>query len=236
MNSVGTPPYSSPELGLASHPHPSPFDAEHKRHMIAAWHMLEQAPPPTLREILGAYKSKGDGDRDLLIAMLKAKTSEDQRVASTAELHRTLLEMSSSNHKQMTPLPSPQPPLPTVYPHYSKHSRHPSEASNGRVSPQSIPLVREPPVLSQPPRKRPRSSRSPPASHYESRASHTSSRDLPPSPYSSSRSDSEEYSPRSRASMAIGSLLSTGPSSEESQNNQDGIHHHHPPPAIGVSV
>ena len=35
---------------------------------------------------------------------------------------------------------------------------------------------------------------------------------LPPSPYSSSsRSDSADYSPRSRASMAIGSLLSSGP-------------------------
>ncbi|KAH7914511.1 hypothetical protein BJ138DRAFT_1143894 [Hygrophoropsis aurantiaca] len=236
MNSVNTPPYSSPELSLP----PAPFEAEQKRNMMAAWHMLDQAPPPTLREILGAYKSKGDGDRDLLLAMLKAKTSEDQRVASTADLHRTLLEMSSSSHKQMTPLPLPHPPLPAVYPLYSKHSRQNSEASNGRISPHSIPIVREAPVLSQPPRKRQRSSRSPPSSHHEARAPHPSSRDLPPSPYSSSRSDSEEYSPRSRASMAIGSLLSTGPSRdvapEESPNNPDSIHHSHPPSAIGVSL
>jgi hypothetical protein len=39
---------------------------------------LIQAPPPSLREILGAYKSKGDGDRDMLIAMLNAKSAEDQ--------------------------------------------------------------------------------------------------------------------------------------------------------------
>jgi hypothetical protein len=37
-----------------------------------------QAPPPTLRDILGAYKARGDGDRDMLIAMLNAKSAEDQ--------------------------------------------------------------------------------------------------------------------------------------------------------------
>jgi len=42
----------------------------------------QQPPPPSLREILGAYKAKGDGDRDMLLAMLNAKSAEDQvRVA-----------------------------------------------------------------------------------------------------------------------------------------------------------
>ena len=35
-------------------------------------------PPPTLREILGAYRSRGDGDREMLMAMLHAKSAEDQ--------------------------------------------------------------------------------------------------------------------------------------------------------------
>ncbi|KAF8226111.1 hypothetical protein L208DRAFT_1407640 [Tricholoma matsutake] len=63
---------------------------------------------------------------------------------------------------------------------------------------------------SEPPRKRYRSSHSPTSSH----AFHASQHDhLPPSPYSSSeRSDSGDYSPRSRGSMAIGSLLSSRPS------------------------
>ena len=39
---------------------------------------VNQVPPPSLREILGAYKSRGDGDRDMLIAMLNAKSAEDQ--------------------------------------------------------------------------------------------------------------------------------------------------------------
>lgn len=38
----------------------------------------EQTPPPSLREVLGAYNSRGDGDRDMLIAMLNAKSAEDQ--------------------------------------------------------------------------------------------------------------------------------------------------------------
>lgn len=41
-------------------------------------HLHLQQPPPSLREILGAYRSKGDGDRDMLIAMLNAKSAEDQ--------------------------------------------------------------------------------------------------------------------------------------------------------------
>ena len=62
---------------------------------MSTWHVLEQVniplpplpvfpssslqpPPPSLREILGAYRSKGDGDRDMLIAMLNAKSAEDQ--------------------------------------------------------------------------------------------------------------------------------------------------------------
>lgn len=37
-----------------------------------------QPPPPSLREILEAYKARGDGDREMLLAMLNAKSSEDQ--------------------------------------------------------------------------------------------------------------------------------------------------------------
>ena len=37
-----------------------------------------QPPPPSLREILAAYRTKGDGDRDMLLAMLNAKTAEDE--------------------------------------------------------------------------------------------------------------------------------------------------------------
>ncbi|TFY57160.1 hypothetical protein EVJ58_g7191 [Rhodofomes roseus] len=44
----------------------------------AVWQSLQQSPPPNLREILDAYRAKGDGDRDMLIAMLNAKSAEDQ--------------------------------------------------------------------------------------------------------------------------------------------------------------
>ncbi|KAG2156483.1 uncharacterized protein EDB93DRAFT_1127023 [Suillus bovinus] len=200
------------------------IEADYRRLIMSSSQILEQAPPPSLREILGAYKSKGDGDRDMLIAMLNAKSAEDQRLASVASLHRTLLEMSAADVRHPSP-PPPSRSSPPAVPH-SKHGLYSTDMTTGRVSPQILPVVREPPQLSQPPRKRQRSSHSP-SSHYELRTSHTSSRDLPPSPYSS-RSDSEEYSPRSRASMAIGSLLSTGPSRdapEDSQNHSEGTQH-----------
>ncbi|EEB87084.1 hypothetical protein MPER_15722, partial [Moniliophthora perniciosa FA553] len=47
-------------------------------------------PPPTLREILTAYRTKGDGDREMLLAMLNAKTAEDQRLAQNT--------IASKNH------------------------------------------------------------------------------------------------------------------------------------------
>ncbi|THH23111.1 hypothetical protein EUX98_g8066 [Antrodiella citrinella] len=46
--------------------------------LTSTWHVLDQPPPPSLREILGAYKAKGDGDREMLISMLNAKSAEDQ--------------------------------------------------------------------------------------------------------------------------------------------------------------
>ncbi|KAJ7042586.1 hypothetical protein C8F04DRAFT_1390555 [Mycena alexandri] len=65
--------------------------------VASASSVLDQPPPPSLRDILGAYKSNGDGDRDMLLAMLNAKTAEDQRLASLAALHRTMLEFYQSS-------------------------------------------------------------------------------------------------------------------------------------------
>lgn len=40
--------------------------------------LYDQPPPPSLREILAAYKANGDGDREMLLTMLNAKAAEDQ--------------------------------------------------------------------------------------------------------------------------------------------------------------
>ena len=37
-----------------------------------------QPIPPSVKEILTAYATKGDGDRDVLLAILHAKAAEDQ--------------------------------------------------------------------------------------------------------------------------------------------------------------
>lgn len=149
----------------------------------------------------------------------------EQRMAAIASLHRTLLDLYTTDAKN-PPAPPQQYPLSSSYINNPKDKRHTVELSNGHESaPKSPSSPREPPNQSQPPRKRQRFSRSPPSSsHHDARSSHPSSRDLPPSPYSS-RSDSEEYSPRSRASMAIGSLLSSGAgrdsAPDDSQNASD---------------
>ncbi|KAL0950821.1 hypothetical protein HGRIS_007583 [Hohenbuehelia grisea] len=186
-----------------------------------------QTPPPTLRDILTAYKTRGDGDRDMLLAMLNAKSAEDQRIASVASLQRTLLEVyqTSASHQPQPPsrlfYPSPYthssppeermqlPPAHHLHHHHQHHREHHrrdrrDSSASSRSPPQPPPMH-----TSQPPRKRHRpSSLTPPPSQHDSQMQGPDR--LPPSPYSSSRSDSAEYSPRSRASMTINSLLSSG--------------------------
>ncbi|KIM48369.1 hypothetical protein M413DRAFT_16312 [Hebeloma cylindrosporum] len=229
------------------HSHPVHNHDDMKRIISSAYSALDQTPPPSLREILTAYRTKGDGDRDMLLAMLNAKTAEDQRIASVNSLHRTMLEIyqhspppppepshlfsrPTTNGTYHYPTPTfSQPPRPCDQPPSRRVHSHRHRVTSGSRSPprmhSHLPPGRDTSMSHHPdhPRKRHRSSHSPHISHagvYES--SHPSEQ-FPPSPYSSSgRSDSAEYSPRSRASMTIGSLLSSGPSRE---TNGD-----HPPP------
>ncbi|KAF8203230.1 hypothetical protein BJ912DRAFT_943329 [Pholiota molesta] len=222
------------------HAEPSRYPFDDVKRLISSAHAaLEQPPPPSLREILTAYRTKGDGDRDMLLAMLNAKTAEDERLASVTSLHRTILEIyqhsppqplvenhsysrSANNGAYHYPTPTfTQTPREQTS---SRRMHHRHRANSRSRSPPRIhshshfPSTRDMPMPhhTEHPRKRHRTSRSPHLSHaavYES-SSHPSEQ-FPPSPYSSSdRSDSAEYSPRSRASMTIGSLLSSGPSRE----------------------
>ncbi|KAF9056651.1 hypothetical protein BJ165DRAFT_549999 [Panaeolus papilionaceus] len=225
MNSVNSHRYSLPDA-------PSSNPDDMRRLLSSAHSVLEQAPPPSLREILTAYRTKGDGDRDMLLSMLNAKTAEDQRMSSVANLHRTILEIYQHAPPQAEPSHSysrssngayhyPTPSFThSPRPHDAAPSRRPSHRHRGSSRSRSPPRVQT--HLSSTrdgvsshhsdyPRKRHRSSRSPHLSHPSPYETHPSEQ-FPPSPYSASeRSDSAEYSPRSRASMTIGSLLSAGP-------------------------
>ncbi|CDO70252.1 hypothetical protein BN946_scf184942.g52 [Trametes cinnabarina] len=193
-------------------------DPAMKTILASSWRVLEQPPPPTLREILEAYKARGDGDREMLLAMLNAKSSEDQRLASYATLHRTMLDMYAPHIHAGAPVmpphvpdaPHPQayahahqfPSPPTSYRH-SPHAhvsqqlhqdvsypRHRADSSSSMTDRHD---KRYATVSNEQPRKRRRSSRSPPP-HYRSQGRTTSSQDgmsvhdLPPSPYSSASS------------------------------------------------
>ncbi|OSX67813.1 hypothetical protein POSPLADRAFT_1030720 [Postia placenta MAD-698-R-SB12] len=96
MNTLPSPPLRAVPSDSARHSHnrrtqrpDSPMDTL----LGAVWQSIQQSPPPSLRDILDAYRAKGDGDRDMLIAMLNAKSAEDQRIASLASLQRTMLDM-----------------------------------------------------------------------------------------------------------------------------------------------
>jgi len=100
-------------IASTSHPSDTHNAADHlpprssKSLLASTWQVLDQPPPPSLREILGAYRTRGDGDREMLMAMLNAKSAEDQRIASVASLHRSMLEyyqISSTNARSSLPL------------------------------------------------------------------------------------------------------------------------------------
>lgn len=91
--------------------------------------LLQQPAPPSLRELLEAYSQKGNGDRELLLAMLAAKSSEDQvctllfrstysfwrlssssvlfsqRVAAVIQSHQTLIQAHAvaQQHQALVP-------------------------------------------------------------------------------------------------------------------------------------
>ncbi|PIL29642.1 hypothetical protein GSI_08279 [Ganoderma sinense ZZ0214-1] len=90
MSILPSPPHLplTPEPAYALNPAPRTLDSNMRTILSSSWRVLEQPPPPTLREILEAYKAKGDGDREMLLAMLNAKSSEDQ-VGSLSRIHST---------------------------------------------------------------------------------------------------------------------------------------------------
>ncbi|KZP32247.1 hypothetical protein FIBSPDRAFT_848634 [Athelia psychrophila] len=209
MNSVAPNHYSPADSGMSRHAPPQEMD----RVISSTWHVLEQTPPPSLREVLGAYNSRGDGDRDMLIAMLNAKSAEDQRIASVAALHRTMLE------RQYAPPMSTPPALPPLHIHHDRHNYSPAASSSHpyarrperRASAGSSGRSRSPAPASpssHSSRKRRRTSRDISPIHTSDDSYSSTLHDQSPSPYASSPSASASSSPRSRASMTIGSLLS----------------------------
>ncbi|KAI0823062.1 hypothetical protein BC628DRAFT_1316781 [Trametes gibbosa] len=211
MSILPSPPHISfsPEPAFAHHHHHHHHhrqpDSSMKTVLAASWRSWNRSPPPpTLREILEAYKARGDGDREMLLAMLNAKSSEDQRLASFATLHRAMLDMYQAPHPQpvqpVIPLHIPDAPAshhyahahhfpspPASY-HHSPHAHipqqlHHDQSHQARHRTDSVSSMNESrertmlsPSTSEQPRKRRRTSRSPP-SQYETRMHASSSQD-----------------------------------------------------------
>ncbi|KAI0257099.1 hypothetical protein BJV78DRAFT_1160253 [Lactifluus subvellereus] len=173
--------------------------------LASTWQVLDQPPPPSLREILGAYRLRGDGDREMLMAMLNAKSAEDQRIASVASLHRSMLEyyQVSSEKMQEAPYPSASKPAGSSHQNGAYQPHSPPGVPTSHL-PYDTPNQRSTRAHSH---KRVRTSESPPSMYRPVPSAYTSSPPPgPPSPYSE-RSDSIDQSPRPRDAMAIGSLL-----------------------------
>ena len=158
-----------------------------------------------------------------------------QRISSTASLHRAVLDIchqaASSPPEQSTfsangashyPTPSFTQSPPLCDRQSSCHANHRQHVVSYNSSPLNshphLPPLRDLSMThdTEHRRKRHRSSHSPNRPRGTAYENSPSER-FPPSPYSTSnRSESAEYSPPPRASMNIGSLLSSRPSRETS--------------------
>ncbi|KAI0003719.1 hypothetical protein BJV74DRAFT_881547 [Russula compacta] len=177
----------------------------------------------SLREILGAYRSRGDGDREMLMAMLNAKSAEDQRIASVASLHRSMLEYYQISSRQAQEAPYPSAPNPVEPSHQSGAYQSPSPAAPAPHYPSysrnnDTPSQRSTHAYSH---KRIRTSESPQATYRSIPSSYTPSPPPgPSSPYSSrSGSVDQPQPPCSREAITIGSLLTV--SARQPRDNAD---------------
>ncbi|KAI0662550.1 hypothetical protein C8Q70DRAFT_1051178 [Cubamyces menziesii] len=138
MSILPSPPHIplSPEPAYPAQFYHRQFDPTMKTLLTSSWRVLEQPPPPSLREILEAYKARGDGDREMLLAMLNAKSAEDQRLASIATLHRTMLDLYQAPHIQTGPPVIPLHVPDAHHPHsYSQTHQFPSPPTSYHHSP-----------------------------------------------------------------------------------------------------
>ncbi|CCO26082.1 hypothetical protein BN14_00099 [Rhizoctonia solani AG-1 IB] len=129
---TASPRAASAAAAAAAAPSPAakPPGAEQPRPILeTTWHALSQAPPPSLREILTAYNTKGEGDRDMLVALLNAKSAEDQRLASLASLHQTVLQMQHAIAIAAVTAqqPAARPAMPQPQPQSSRRKRSHAE-------------------------------------------------------------------------------------------------------------
>lgn len=126
------------------------------------WDEELPAPPASLSSILDSFRRSGEGDRDLLLAILGAKKAEEERLTSLIQTRLTILNARLSVHAASASLdaassaaaaaagPLPHPPMglgmmPT--PMSTIPERTPSLASRGSASSSSSTAGPTSPVL-----------------------------------------------------------------------------------------
>jgi len=211
----------------------SPSSLGAKNLLASSWEVLEQPPPPSLREILGAYRARGDGDRDMLLAMLSAKSAEDQRIASVAALHRSMLEYYAVNpsassttrtHHVRDSSEVDERPFPPIYTNGRVDQHYSDVRTHSRARPYSSPDSPGADERNMNGRaKRHRSSASPCASYPSEASPALSASSVTPS---SPRSDVSRSPISSRGTMAIDTLLHDAPT-PRSERELRYAHPHH---------
>lgn len=107
----------------------------------------QPAPPASLSSILDSFRRSGEGDRDLLLAILGAKKAEEERLTSLIQTRLTILQARLSVHSTSLQLDAaasmPHPPMAMASPHDLSAplpERTPSLTSRGSTTSSSGPL------------------------------------------------------------------------------------------------
>jgi hypothetical protein len=95
--------------------------------------------PASLKSILDSFRRSGEGDRDLLMAILQAKKSEEERLTAIIQTRLTILQARLNMAAIQAQMPGPAdafpcPPNRGPEPSAPRQERTPSLSSNGSAT------------------------------------------------------------------------------------------------------
>lgn len=99
------------------------------------------APPASLKSILDSFRRSGEGDRDLLMAILGAKKSEEERLTAIIQTRLTILQARLNLAAIQAQMPEPaMPPMPQQKesPRYYYQPRENRERESVQLPPMSF--------------------------------------------------------------------------------------------------
>ncbi|KAK4688888.1 hypothetical protein P7C73_g1235, partial [Tremellales sp. Uapishka_1] len=114
------------------------------------WHGELPPPPASLTSILDSFAKSGEGDRELLFAILAAKKAEEERLTALIQTRLAVYEARLSLHAERARTEHPPIPAKEMLPPPPRLARS-TDSSSPRLILNPSPTLDEPPIRLSPP-------------------------------------------------------------------------------------